>query len=76
MVHCTIAEPIIIALHKWGLPDALARLEPYGMIIYRGVIHPTAAECELGIDLKVVWQPLQRSINVITDGILWLTGNM
>ena len=51
-----------------GLPDALILL----VVLF---ILPLLS-AQLGIDLKVVWQPLQRSINVITDGILWLTGNM
>ena len=30
---------------------------------------------QLGIDLNVVWQLVQRSTKVISDVILWLTGN-
>jgi hypothetical protein len=30
---------------------------------------------QLGIDLNVVWQLVQRSTKVIIDVILWLTGN-
>jgi hypothetical protein len=30
---------------------------------------------QLGIDLNVVWQLVQRSTKVIIDAILWLTGN-
>jgi hypothetical protein len=30
---------------------------------------------QLGIDLNVVWQLVQRSTNVIIDAILWMTGN-
>jgi Zn-dependent protease len=62
------------------LPDALgnplARLEPYGMVILIGVLFilPLLG-AQLGIDLNVVWQLVQRSTNVIIDAILWLTGN-
>jgi Zn-dependent protease len=62
------------------LPDALAkplaRLEPYGMIILIVVLFVLPLlGAQLGIDLNVVWQLLQRSTNVVIDGILWLTGN-
>ena len=62
------------------LPDALAkplaRLEPYGMIILIVVLFVVPLlSAQLGIDLNVVWQLLQRSTNVIIDWILWLTGN-
>ena len=30
---------------------------------------------QLGIDLNVVWQLVQRSTKVIIDVILWLIGN-
>ena len=62
------------------LPDALAKpfakLEPYGMMILIGVLFilPLLG-AQLGIDLNVVWQLVQRSTNVIIDLILWLTGN-
>jgi Zn-dependent protease len=62
------------------LPDALAvpmsRLEPYGMMILIGVLFilPVLG-AQLGIDLNVVWQLIQRSTNVIIEVILWLTGN-
>jgi len=62
------------------LPDALAgplaRLEPYGMIILIGVLFilPLLG-AQLGIDLNVIWQLIQRSTNVIIEAILWLTGN-
>ena len=62
------------------LPDALAkplaRLEPYGMMILIGVLFilPLLG-AQLGIDLNVVWQLVQRSTNVIIEAILWLTGN-
>jgi Zn-dependent protease len=62
------------------LPDALAkplaRLEPYGMIILIGVLFVLPLlGAQLGIDLNIVWQLVQRSTNVIIDLILWLTGN-
>ena len=62
------------------LPDALAgplaRLEPYGMMILIGVLFilPLLG-AQLGIDLNVIWQLIQRSTNVIIEAILWLTGN-
>jgi Zn-dependent protease len=62
------------------LPDALAvslaRLESYGMMILIGLLFilPLLG-AQLGIDLNVVWQLVQRSTNVIIDLILWLTGN-
>ena len=67
--------------HRGGsTPDALAkllaRLEPYGLmilIVVLFVLPPLGAQ--LGIDLNVVWQLVQRSTNVIIDAILWLTGN-
>ena len=61
------------------LPDALAkplaRLEPYGMMILMVAffILPLLG-AQLGIDLNVVWQLVQRSTNIIIDLILWLTG--
>ena len=63
-----------------ALPDALAkplaRLEPYGMMILMVAffILPLLG-AQLGIDLNVVWQLVQRSTNIIIDLILWLTGN-
>ena len=62
------------------LPDALAkplaRLEPYGMMILMVAffILPLLG-AQLGMDLNVVWQLVQRSTNIIIDLILWLTGN-
>ena len=63
-----------------ALPDVLAiplaRLEPYGLMILIGLLFilPLLG-AQLGIDLNVVWQLVQRSTNVILDAILWLTGN-
>ena len=50
--------------------------EPDGMMILIGAsfILPLLG-AQLGIDLNVVWQLVQRSTNVIIDLILWLTGN-
>ena len=62
------------------LPDALAkpvaRLEPYGMIILIAVLFilPLLG-AQLGIDLNVVWQVVERSTSVIINAILWLTWN-
>ena len=54
----------------------LARLQPYGMMILIAVLFilPLVG-AQLGIDLNVVWQLVQRSTKVIIDVILWLTGN-
>ena len=62
------------------LPDALAKplawLEPYGMMILIGVLFVLPLlGAQLGIDLNIVWQLVERSTNVIIDLILWLTGN-
>jgi Zn-dependent protease len=62
------------------LPDALAkpvaRLEPYGMMILIAVLFilPLLG-AQLGIDLNVVWQVVERSTSVIINAILWLTWN-
>ena len=62
------------------LPDALAtpltRLEPYGMMILIGLLFilPLLG-ANLGIDLNIIWRVVQRSTEIIVDGILWLTGN-
>jgi Zn-dependent protease len=62
------------------LPDALAsplgRLEPYGLIILIGMLFilPLLG-AQLGIDLNIVWQLVQRATNLIIDAILWVTGN-
>jgi Zn-dependent protease len=59
-----------------ALAKPLARLEPYGMmiLIVASFVLPLLG-AQLGIDLNVVWQLVQRSTNVIIDLILWLTGN-
>ena len=62
------------------LPDSLAkplaRLEPYGlMILIGGLFVLPLLGAQLGIDLNIVWQLVQRSTNVIIDLILGLTGN-
>jgi Zn-dependent protease len=62
------------------LPDALARpldrLEPYGMMILIGVLFilPLLG-AQLGIDLNLVWQLIDRTTNVIINAILQLTGD-
>lgn len=64
-----------------ALPEALAiplaRLEPYGLMILIGLLFilPLLG-AQLGIDLNIVWQLVQRSTNAIIDAILRLTGNM
>jgi Zn-dependent protease len=62
------------------LPDALAkpvaRLEPYGMMILIAALFilPLLG-AQLGIDLNVVWQVVERSTSIIINAILWLTWN-
>jgi Zn-dependent protease len=67
---------IAVGLLPDALANPLARLEPYGMMILIGVLFilPLLG-AQLGIDLNVVWQLVQRSTNVIIEAILWLTGN-
>ena len=63
------------------LPDALAtpltRLEPFGLMMLIGLLFilPLLG-AQLGIDLNIVWQLVQRSTDVMVDAILRLTGNM
>jgi Zn-dependent protease len=68
---------IAVGLLPDALANPLARLEPYGMMILIGVLFilPLLG-AQLGIDLNVVWQLVQRSTNVIIEAILWLTGNL
>jgi Zn-dependent protease len=62
------------------LPDVLAtplrRLEPYGLIILIGLLFilPVLG-AQLGVDLNIIWQLVQRSTGIIVDAILKLTGN-
>ena len=62
------------------LPEALAtpltRLEPYGLMLVIGLLFilPLLG-AQLGIDLNIVWQLVERTSNVIIDAILRLTGN-
>ena len=62
------------------LPDALAtplmRLEPYGLMLVIGLLFilPLLG-AQLGIDLNIVWQLVERASDVIIDAILRLTGN-
>jgi len=67
---------IAVGLLPDALANPLARLEPYGMMILIGVLFilPLLG-AQLGIDLNVVWQLVQRSTNVMIEVILWLTGN-
>lgn len=67
---------IAVGLLPNALAVPLARLEPYGMMILIGLLFflPLLG-AQLGIELNVVWQLVQRSTNVIVDAILWLTGN-
>ena len=45
------------------------------MMILIAVLFMPLVGAQLGIDLNVVWQLVQRSTKVIIDVILWLTGN-
>jgi len=61
------------------LPEAatpLMRLEPYGLMLLIGLLFilPLLGS-QLGIDLNVVWQIVQRASDLIIDAILRLTGN-
>jgi len=62
------------------LPDVLAtplrRLEPYGLMILIGLLFilPVLG-AQLGVDLNIIWQLVQRSTGIIIDAILKLTGN-
>jgi Zn-dependent protease len=62
------------------LPDVLAtplrRLEPYGLIILIGLLFilPVLG-AQLGVNLNIIWQLVQRSTGIIVDAILKLTGN-
>ena len=62
------------------LPDVLAtplrRLEPYGLMILIGLLFilPVLG-AQLGVDLNIIWQLVQRSTGIIVDAILKLTGN-
>lgn len=67
---------IAVGLLPDALAEPLARLEPYGMMILIVVLFilPLLGT-QLGIDLNVVWQLVERSTQVIIDAILWLTAN-
>ncbi len=62
------------------LPDAvafpLARLEPYGMLIFIGLLFilPMLG-AQLGVDLSIVSRVIASSTGAIIDAILLLTGN-
>lgn len=85
-VLLAIFKPAASAAARWwthrggstprALAKLLARLEPYGLMILIVVLFVLPLlGAQLGIDLNVVWQLVQRSTNVIIDAILWLTGN-
>ena len=67
---------IVVGILPGDLAKPMARLEPYGMTILIVVlfIMPLLG-AQLGIDLNVVWQLVERSTRFIIDAILWLTGN-
>ena len=52
------------------------RLEPYGLMLLIGLLFilPLLG-AQLGIDLNIVWQLVERASDVIIDAILRLTGN-
>jgi Zn-dependent protease len=59
-----------------ALATPLARLEPYGMMILLGVLFILPfLGAQLGMDLNVIWQFIDRLTNMVTYAILWLTGN-
>jgi Zn-dependent protease len=62
------------------LPDAvaspLARLEPYGMLIFIGLLLILPAlGAQTGVDVNIVWQFIAHSADAIIGAILRLTGN-
>lgn len=68
---------IAVGVLPEALASPLARLEPYGLMILIGLLFilPLLG-AQLGVDLNIVWQLVQRSTNNIVDTILRLTGNL
>jgi Zn-dependent protease len=67
---------IVTALLPKALAVPFARLEPYGLMILIGalIILPLLG-ARLGIDLDIIWQFVQRSMNAVIGIILLLTHN-
>jgi Zn-dependent protease len=67
---------IAVGVLPVAIASALARLEPYGMLILIGLIFilPMLGS-QLGIDLNVVSQVVASSTSVIIGAILLMTGN-
>jgi Zn-dependent protease len=67
---------IAVGVLPYALAKLLASLEPYGLMILIVVLFIVPLlGAQLGIDLDVIWQFVQRSTKIIIDAILWLTGN-
>jgi Zn-dependent protease len=67
---------IVTGLLPKALAVPLAGLEPYGLMILIGllIILPLLG-ARLGIDLNIIWQLVQRSVDAVIGIILSLTGN-
>jgi Zn-dependent protease len=67
---------IVTGLLPKALAAAFAKLEPYGLMILIGalIILPLLS-ARLGIDLNIIWQLVQRSMDAVIGIILSLTGN-
>jgi Zn-dependent protease len=58
------------------LPDLLARLEPYGILILIGLLFivPMLGP-QMGVDLSIVSRVVGVVTETITNAIIWITGN-
>jgi Zn-dependent protease len=67
---------IAVGVLPAALASALARLEPYGMLILIGLIFilPMLGS-QMGIDLNIVSRAVASSTGAIIDTILFMTGN-
>src|SRR5262249_60321019 len=67
---------ILVGMLPAALATPLMRLEPYGLMLLFGLlfIFPLLG-AQLGIDLNIVWQLVQRASDFLIDAILRLTGN-
>ena len=67
---------IMIGLLPKALAVPFAKLEPYGLMILIGalIVLPLLG-ARLGIDLNIIWQLVQRSMDAVIGIILSLTGN-
>jgi Zn-dependent protease len=67
---------IAVGLLPKALAMPLARLEPYGVMIVIGVLFVLPLlGAQIGVDLNVVWQLVERATNIIIEAILRVTGN-